>query len=336
MKIGVYSVMGNNLTQIPVWWASAQAAESVHVLCVDSTDGTAKHLRQLGVKVTEIYNSQFGVSDLLNFSACCLPGDLDVCVRLMPHENMHPEWKSKIEENFQPGSGSLVCQIQQVDRMGRWQLCDTQAIHARNQTLWQGQARAELVTDLPSSRLDMTLFHTGEKPVYDVALLRRAISVEPSATNYFLLARELALTEQTQQAHELFLYHFNNFQDCVHQTGEVCKWLSILEPQEALGWLRKGVAVAAHRRENWFYLAQLYRRYYNWLDTLSVCTWGTSLHNKPGHWLVNDQAWSAQLYLWGADAAVKLNLRDQARELLQRGLDEDPNNSEIIAALQEL
>lgn len=337
MKTCVYGVFGNNIGDIVAWWQSARSADHVVALCVNSYDGTAKFLQNLGATVVVINHNTLNKSELLNIALNLTPVDTDVCVRLDAEQLLSPDWLTYLDQFFTADAAALAVFLEQPDRMDQPQTLRTLQIHSRHSAIWRGSCLPVLdVGEQKIINLDQKLITSYKRWVFDLDALKKSYNYEKTSTHLFLLARELMLNGQPQEASKLFREHFETFRSSEHEIGEACYWLSILEPDDALGWLRRGAAHAPWRRESWFYLSRLYRRYYNWIDTLSVCITGISLAGKAMHWLDNDQAHGCQLYIWGADAAIKLTLYDRARELLQQGLQQYPGNPDMLNMIDQL
>lgn len=322
MKIAVYSIALNEEKFVERWAASAADADVVLLADTGGTDSTVALARCYTRETYDIHISPWRFDHARNAALALLPADIDLCITLDLDEVLAPGWREIIEKVWTPDATRL-----RYGYVWNWNNDGTPNVqfsadraHHRNGYQWKGPVH-EVIT--PSGAETVV---TTEQ----VLIHHHADNAKPRSSYLPLL--ELAVRENPNDdraAHYLGReYMFAGRRDDAmrelqrHLTLPTAKWsderaasmrfLGRITGDE--GWYLAAVGEAPHSRDAWYELAQFRLNTKDWIGAVHACQKALAITQRPGHYLVTQEAWTHGPYDVGCVAAWYSGLKDLARQ----------------------
>jgi hypothetical protein len=320
-QIAVYTIALNEEKYVHTWFDSVKEADYWLVADTGSTDQTVSKLRNLGVKCEQIHVTPWRFDLARNIALSLIPAHMDICISMDMDEHMAPGWRPILEAAWHSDTTRVRHTYhtfyQDTSTPHLTHMADK--IHARHNYTWKRPVH-ETVFALASEHV-VTVENLVQHHVPDghkgrgqyLPLLETSHSENPDcAQTLFWLAREYAHQNQGETA----TIHFLKLLTMEHvwhlEKSEAERWLAKLQPHRAMEWLRRSVATAPERRENWLDLAQHYYTHAKWPSCYAACVEAIQITNKTHTYLDTTDVWGSRLHDLAAVSAWNLGLKEQS------------------------
>lgn len=342
MRIAVYAIALNEEKHVERWLKSAVDADVILLADTGSTDRTRKIAQSLqGVHpfflLRHIHISPWRFDHARNAALALLPADIDLCITLDLDEVLVPGWRDAIEAVWTPESTRL-----KYGYVWNWNADGTPCTqftadraHHRNGYQWKGPVHETITPSGPENFavVDQVLIHhyaddSKSRGSY-LPLLELAVAENPAddrAAHY--LGREYLFQNRYDDAVRELKRHLD-LPTAVWAEERAASMRFIARCTGDESWLMRATAEAPHSRDAWYELAQFRLKRDDWMGALQAAQRATAITQRPGHYLVTQEAWTWGPYDVASVAAWWLGLRDKAREYWTVAQQMAPTNERI-------
>lgn len=341
MKVAIYTISLNEAAFVERWVAHNKQADHLVVADTGSSDHTVSLLRDRGVSVHQIGVKPWRFDTARNAALALVPADVDVCISVDMDEMMAPDWRSRLEQAWTPGTTRLRYKyVWGFDEAGlpqhsffgdkchhRWGYQWKRPIH---ETVFASNIAGETVVTDDAVIMWHKQDHTKSRGQY-LPLLELSHKEDPTCSQtLFWLAREYVYQAQTEQA----ITHLTKYLNLPNATwcderSEAERLLAQLMPHDKLVWLRKAVATSSSRREPWLDLADHYYHQADWLNCLATATECVRLTHRSHSYLDTPSAWGAKPHDLAGIAAWNLGLKLLSVSHFEQAVALAPNDDRI-------
>jgi len=332
------------------WMDAVGEADLVVVLDTGSTDGTVEKLRARGAAVYEQVIAPWRFDAARNLALSHVPEDADICVSNDLDEVFEPGWRQKLEAAWRP-----------------------EHTRARYLFTWSYRADGSPEKQFPMEKIHRRHGYRWVRPVHEVLEYggeggEKTVLVEGLVLNHhpdpskprsqYLPLMELAASEAPQDGQIAFWlgreYLYHGMADrCIEALERylrlpAAQWdeersaamrfiaeghASKGQRAEARSWLFRAIAECQHAREPYHAMAKLAYGEENWPLVYAMARKALSIPRSSGSYLVEPQCWGPALYDYGAIAAYRLGILEEACALAAEACAQDPGNGRLAANL---
>lgn len=360
MFISVYAIAKDEEAVAQRWYNCFKEADEVCVLDTCSSDKTVRILRKLGarVRVKKYKEWRFDVARNDSMKLCSSKADLLFCADLDDviesgwRQKLESLWKACKEKGLHPSAVQYTYSVKYLKDGKEWlQKQYRHNIHTPYGWKWKFRVHEQLVSDNPMPAV---------VEITDWSMTSDCI-VEKDHTSYLRLL-------------ELDIEEFPNDERIVHLLGR--EYMNREMFDDAIRILKEHVRVtkgkfSRERSGSLKFLAECYRRLSN-LDMMELNLWkayGEDEEDKDasfmlGKYLLENkfyreaytvlkrcvsiedkvrptpsycpEAWSAMPYFYLAESAYYVGDKDTSLKMLDKGLEQDPNNGTALKFKEEV
>ncbi len=342
-KICVYAIAKNEEKFIDRWLDAVSEADMVVVLDTGSTDNTVEKLKARGAYVYTEEIKPWRFDKARNIAMDHIPEDVDICVSNDIDEVFEKGWREKLEMFWEPSctrARYLFTWSFNPDGTPCKQF-PMEKIHRRHGFRWVHPVHEVLEysgTDEEKSvwvhGLVLNHYQDFTKPRSQYLPLLE-LSAEENPTDdrtIFWLGREYMYYGMHDKCIETLKKHLllpkatwneersasmRFIGSCYEAKGNI---------MEAKAWLYKAIAECPHIREPYLKLARIGYSQSDWTLVYSMCKKGLEITQQTGSYLVEPESWGNALYDFGAIAAYRLEIYEEAYELAKKALEEAKDN----------
>lgn len=265
MKLCVYAIMRDEITNVAAWAETTVDADERFVLDTGSTDMTESELMVHGITHQRAVFEPFRFDDARNCALALAP-EADLYLRLDADERLDGDWREQLDAAYDPHVARYRYRVHNTE--GIWTQITRDDLHRRAGFRWKYPTHEVLIgagpiIDLP--RFVVTHIPSGRRrhheTNYDV-LYHAVVEYPGDHRMVFYLGREcwyIGRWEQARQWLSKFLEMTNGW---AAERSEAYRILAAIDdfPER---WLWHAVAEAPDRREPWVDLARFALRSYD-------------------------------------------------------------------------
>ena len=346
MKIAVYTISKNEEKHAEKFMQHCRDADLVVIGDTGSTDDTTTIIQDNGGHVVNVTVSPWRFDTARNTVLSLLPSDIDICLALDLDEFIMPGWRDKIEAGFDPEKHTRVkfCYIHNFNPDGTYRhVAVKDFFHCRHDYLWQHRVhellyyygKQETIVTLP----DITVEHRQDmdksRKQYLQLLEVEAKDKNTTPRHIFWLGREYTIHSRWAEAVQP-LMQFVDMPDTwnvevSHAYRYLAKALSHLNlPNKALVAHLDSVRIASDQREPWVDLSWYHYFRKEWAQAYVAAKHALTITQKQEHYLISAEAWGYKIYELAATCAMRLNLQQEAIQLIKRAIAICPDNPHLM------
>tara|TARA_R110000868_G_scaffold272773_2_gene532017 strand:- start:4956 stop:6062 length:1107 start_codon:yes stop_codon:yes gene_type:complete len=347
MKIAVCAISKNESQFVQRFCDSAQDADLILIADTGSTDDTVKLALECGAKVHDICISPWRFDFARNAALALLPRDIDIVISLDLDEVLEPGWREEIERVWTADTTRLRYKFDWGCGISFFY----EKIHHRHGYHWHHPVHEYpridgRITEV-YAQTDMLLVrhlpdNTKSRGQY-MPLLELAIAEDPHCPrNAFYHARELTFYSRWQEAIE-YLKKYLDMPEATWQNERAYamrllgkSYAEIGHTWEAIKWFRLAVAEAPGTREPWVELSLICYRHGMWAECYAAALSALNIKDKQLVYTMNPEVWGEQPHDLASIAAWNLGLKENAIYYCKQALELAPDNSRLLANLQNM
>ncbi len=349
-KVCVYAISKDEEAFADRWMDSAGEADWVIVVDTGSTDRTVELLRARGAVVYEESIVPWRFDAARNVALDRVPEEADICVSVDLDEAFEPGWRQKLEDAWQPGhtrarffynwshreDGTPDRQFQ-IDKIHsrrgyRW-------VHPVHEVLQYGDTDGEKMVYVEGLVLDHHPDSTKSRGQY-LQLLELSVQENPlDSQATFWLGREYSFYGM----HEACIGTLKQYLSlpsalwaeersaAMRLIAQCCEAKG--DGLEARSWLFRAVAESQDLREPYLAMAAFAYREENWPLMYAMVKKGLSVTLRSGSYLAEPVCWGVAFYDYGAVAAFRMGLLEEARSSAAEACAREPGNARLRSNL---
>lgn len=347
MKICVYAIARDEAQFVKRFCESAAQADLILIADTGSTDDTAQLARECGATVYDICIKPWRFDLARNAAMALIPGDFDVCISLDLDEVLEPGWRDEIERVWKEDTTRLRYKFDWGCGISFYY----EKIHHRHgyrfyHACHEWPKPDPRITEV-WAHTDMLLVSHHPDPTKSrgqyLDLLKVAITEDPQCPrNGFYYARELTFHYKWEEAIEA-LKRYLDLPGATWET-ERCYAMRLLgksyeelgDFNQALKWYRLAVAECSWTREPWVDLSMAAYRRSLWAESYSSALSALQITDKQAVYTMDPSVWTEKPYDLASIAAWHLGLKDQAIEFCKKALEFNPEDSRLLANLEQM
>lgn len=344
MKVAVYTIALNEEQFVKRWSESAKEADYLFILDTGSTDATVETAKQLGIHVQVATVKPWRFDDARNTALSLLPADIDYCIALDMDEVLQPGWREELERAHTLGVTRPTYRF-----ITSWlpdgspgTEFDGFRIHTRFGYRWKFP-----IHEIPNPygiqekrmRMNFEIHHRPDdnksRGQY-LPLLKMAAEEDPLSDRCaFYYARELYFNGLWKESADEFKRYLGlKSAWWKPERASAMNYLARVESENAQYWCEKSIAESEGRREPMVLMA---RHFYNQRDWEMCLHWAQNallITEKKMDYIVEEFAWSFEIYDLAALAAYNLSLYKLATEYGQRAVELNPTDERLKRNLE--
>lgn len=356
MKIAVYTMAKNEAEHVERFVKTTEGADCIVVTDTGSTDGTPDLLRDHGIVVQTARIIPWRFDTATNIALAHVPDDIDICVKLDLDEVLFTQsgqhWRDEIEKLAKDDVNQYMYWY-----TWKWHVPGkvpavkfrTGNIHHRSGFVWRHPGHAALCYyGKPGKTIqcqDLEIHHymvSKNRPDY-MPVLKQAVRECSCPRTLFYLGREHFFRKLDKDAAEIFEKYLDH--PDTHwkaERAEAMRMLGVIygrthAPNQALAWLSRAAAEYPGTREIWFELAQHFIN----VEDMEGAYWAGKkalrvVDRDPGFTTSSGDAWSTAPFLLTAKAAIAMKYQEEAKNIITKALQLDPQNKQALALMQEV
>lgn len=350
MKISVYTICKNEEQFVERFMNCVKdEADGVYVTDTGSSDNTVELLKKHGAIVNQIKVDPWRFDIPRNISLAFVPDDVDVCVCIDLDEVLTPGWRKAIEESWTPETHRLryqyVWNTLPDGREGTTFWYDK--IHLRHNFRWVKPVHETMSFDGPSEHQtfcsSFKLFHypdSSKSRGSYLPLLELATKEEPNddrSSHY--LGREYMFYEMHEKSIEELKRHLA-LPTALWEAERAASMRYIGRGYQALGnlieaerWFYRACAESPNTREPWVELGKALYQKRDHLGAYSALKRALEIKEKPMSYINDESSWGGHPLDLAGVCAWQLGLKDEARELITKAAEMEPNDERIQSNL---
>lgn len=326
MKICVYGLVQNIGSRAAEWIYHLQSADLILLGDIGSTDNSREILKNLGAKVYDLSIDPWRYDVARNTLLSLIPQDIDIAVVCDFNQQLSPNWRTVLLQNWLPETTKITCQ----HRCVTGEYTSVEKIHTPQGMYWQRPVYETLSPSSSEQIVSVKDLIITDQFDYKFgnwhSLLVESVKENPNdGEMIFRLAHSLATMAHWTEAIDMHKRNITNGTCSLYKSHSMIH-LSGLEHHRLPYWLANAVVECPWRRETWHELANYYYRQHEWHLCLShavkALTLGctlpiTELEETRLLIQLNDMAsmsaWNCNMLdtsLKYAEAAVKLDPTD--------------------------
>ncbi len=347
MKVVVYAISKNEEQFVERWVRSMSEADEIVVLDTGSGDGTARRLREMGVKVVTETIVPWRFDRARNRSLELVPEDVDICVCTDLDEVFHPGWRKKLEKAWtnkasqasyrytwsftESGGEGIVFWIQKIHaRHGyRW-------IHPVHEVLeWTGPGEPGELVQAEGVQLDHHPDPAKSRGQY-LGLLELSVKEDPwDDRNMHYLGREYLYKGRWEDCIRTLKHHLSmpkaTWKDerAASMRYIARSYAMMGEREKARDWYLQAVVQAPYLREPYMDLAWLLYEDKRWDGVLYFTDCALEIGQRPRTYICEAAAWGSLPYDLRAMALYHTGRKEEALEAAKKALDMEPGNERL-------
>lgn len=350
-KICVYAISKNEEQFVDRWMDAVSEADIVLVLDTGSTDLTVSKLRGRGAVVVEEKIAPWRFDTARNLAMERIPEDVDICVSNDLDEIFEPGWRQKLEEAWRPAY-----------------------TRARYSFVWSHNADGSIQKQFPMEKIHRRHDFRWIRPVHEILEYTGAGGEKTVGVNGLILHHypdlskprsqylpllELSVEENPQDDRAMFwlgreYMYYKKYELGIetlkkYLTIPTAKWkeersaamrfLAFCHEsrgnfKEAEAWLFRALAECPDVREPYLAFAKLGYWEENWPLVYVMVQRGLAITQKSGSYLMEPESWGDALYDFGAIAAYRLGLYEQADKYAMEACKINPENKRLESNLK--
>jgi len=347
MKIAVYAISKNEEQFVQRFCDSAKDADLILIADTGSTDKTVEKALECGAKVHDICIKPWRFDKARDTALALIPGDFDVCISLDLDEVLEPGWREEIERVWAANTTRLRYKFDWGCGISFFY----EKIHHRNGYHWhhpvheypRPDARIQEVYALTNMLLVSHHPDPTKSRGQYMPLLELAVKEDPHCPrNAFYHARELTFYARWPEAIEA-LKRYLAMPEATWE-NERCYAMRLLgkayaelgDNALALKWLRLAVAEAPGTREPWVELSMKTYSLSMWAESYSAAKSALQITDKQSVYTMDPSVWTEKPWDLASIAAWNLGLKDEAVQLLNEALKFAPQDSRLLANLEQM
>lgn len=340
MKVAIYTIALNEEQFVERWYESAKDADYLLIADTGSTDKTVELAKSLGINVVDLRVSPWRFDDARNAALAALPIDIDMCISLDMDEIITPGWRKPLEKLWKKG-------VTRPKYKHIWSWTPDglpglefayDHIHARKGYRWKHPVHETLfpygIEEVRDFTAELETHHhpdpTKSRAQY-LPLLEMSVKEDPySDRNSFYFARELYFYNQHEKAREEFKRHLSiPTSTWPPERAASMRYLSKVDPEDAVSWLLMAIKEAPGRREALVELSNHCYQKENWECCYEYSKAALEIKEKPLDYLCEEFAWGALPWDLAAISAYNLKKYEEAANYGKTAVDLDPSNPRL-------
>ena len=348
LKIAVAAISKNEAQFVERFCDSAKDADLISIADTGSDDETVNLAKKCGADVHEICISPWRFDLARNAGLALIPKHIDVVISLDLDEVLEPGWREEIERIWVKGE---TTRLRYKFDWGCGISFYYEKIFAKHgYRFWHPVHEYPR----PDGRITEIYAHTDKLLVSHhpdptksrgqyMPLLELAIKEDPYCPrNAFYHARELTFYARWNEAIEA-LNKYLAMPEATWQ-NERCYAMRLLgkahaelgDTHQALKWFRLAVAEAPNTREPWVELSMQTYRLSMWAESYAAAKSALQITDKQAVYTMDPEVWGEKPWDLASVAAWNLGLKDEAVNLCQEALKFAPEDSRLLANLQQM
>lgn len=337
MKIAIYAPGKNEEKHAKAWADSCAEADYKIVIDTGSKDKTKEILAAEGVTVYDVRINPWRFDDAYNIAMSLVPEDADILICLHMDERLEKGWRQLLEKSWTPVTTRLrytyVWNWNQDGTPGRSWAGDR--IHARNGYRWLGATHEGLCARLPETQtscMELRILHYPDpkpKSDRDLALLQEAVREMPhDARMRAYLGREYMYRRDNAKCIETYKEFLTMSWDKAERQQAMC-YLSNVDPENKIFWLKLASIEAPTHREPLVNLAQYYYEKQDWHHCREYAMKALDITVNPMDYTCTPEAWGSQPHDLASIAMWHMRMYRESLEQAKLALSKNPNDERL-------
>lgn len=239
MKIGIYTIAKNELSNVRAWFDNARGADSITFVDTGSNDGTRflatkESALHSGARIHQVCIDPWRFDYGHNVALALMPADIDIAIPLHLDERLCDGWREMIEAKWAVG----VCtKIRYTYEHSPGHSFTQDRIHARRGYIWRyprheacvpsDPAMNEIFVNIPELVIKQTQHDNQHRRETLQGLLAASLEYPNDPRMMFYLARELFYYGRWRDSINLFTSYLGMNIDHPVERAQACEHMAV-------------------------------------------------------------------------------------------------------------